>query len=429
MILNIPTIHPQISDANNHIYKPERMLNTLNVHAEKYTPEEMEKKLDEYQKKRNELQYYPMHLTFIDNLKNLFSYNLSYIKIMIVFRLNDTTLKLSNENDVRSNMCNMYLLYSLIFPDIKIDISRCRIECDDYIKTSFIEFVNNNHSKFVNIDFTNVFTIDNVLNDIIYDSEKFNIISIAKFDGFNEINKSKYDNIVHVSKLLKTIIENFNTEQSKCNIKSSQIDITSNIKQIPIVKPIDVVDKIPEEDIIGWSTKNESVTDFSFSLFEKNDVYTTYATVTKAYHILYNTVFGRVLIIDSLEHNMIKNEEFIMLRDVTFDEYNLLTKYNIDELLDYECLESDINVVKKFVNDLFNDHSEYIINEQIKEYIDRNYIITTNINDRIKFSVIYADFSNKDLISTVKFAESLKTIGLLKKRYGDGIYWYGLIVR
>jgi hypothetical protein len=69
----------------------------------------------------------------------------------------------------------------------------------------------------------------------------------------------------------------------------------------------------------------------------------------------------------------------------------------------------------------------------MKQYINKVYTITSNLEDRIQFNDIYKQVL-KDIHIKEEYKSTiykilplvLKDIGLEKKRYSTGIYWYGL---
>lgn len=139
------------------------------------------------------------------------------------------------------------------------------------------------------------------------------------------------------------------------------------------------------------------------------------------------------------------------------------TEFGFIKLFDYETTNIEIInfIEREFYNIKFNDvkeinkklllTSQYIefltkqddsnmleISEeiQVKKFINDNYTITDNVTDKMKASVLHDIIVNSKVLNIdsnkiagfkTRLSKYLKELGLQKKRYNDGFYYYGII--
>ena len=86
------------------------------------------------------------------------------------------------------------------------------------------------------------------------------------------------------------------------------------------------------------------------------------------------------------------------------------------------------SLYKNLKSTLPKETCDILIENQVKNYINWNYQITDNISDRIKVFDLYNSCKNeyKCTIDSRQFSKILLNLNLKKKRYQDGIYYYGL---
>lgn len=91
----------------------------------------------------------------------------------------------------------------------------------------------------------------------------------------------------------------------------------------------------------------------------------------------------------------------------------------------FEECESMYNTLK---STLPKETIDTLIENQIKNYINWNYQITDNVSDRIKVLELYNLIKTEYdcIIDSRQFSKILLKLNLKKKRYQDGIYYYGL---
>jgi hypothetical protein len=74
--------------------------------------------------------------------------------------------------------------------------------------------------------------------------------------------------------------------------------------------------------------------------------------------------------------------------------------------------------------------------QQVKKFLHSKYIIDDDINHKMKASILYDLIINSNVVKIdndkisgfrTRLSKYLKEIGLHKKRYNDGFYYYGII--
>ena len=150
------------------------------------------------------------------------------------------------------------------------------------------------------------------------------------------------------------------------------------------------------------------------------------------YNIYYNNQFNNIVIIDDYKDKMNIQE----IKKI-FPELELINKCQLNDnmiLILTNEIYIDFNDAKNKVNNLLNNNIEKISINEIKQLINKYFDISSDSNDIIKFTNIFNKISC-DIIINDKLSNYIKKqlpnvlldLGLEKKRYSDGIYWYGLI--
>lgn len=115
-------------------------------------------------------------------------------------------------------------------------------------------------------------------------------------------------------------------------------------------------------------------------------------------------------------------------------DMNMSLRENVIDTLDveeFETIETCMDTLKKATN--------VITHTQLKEWIQQNYRISTDMNHRIQYTVLL-DSITKNIMNLYSLPSDnelrpylrknlpyvFKELGLHKKRYRDGIFWYGL---
>ena len=113
--------------------------------------------------------------------------------------------------------------------------------------------------------------------------------------------------------------------------------------------------------------------------------------------------------------------------------FNILDFNNIDELnIRLISISEYIELSNK--NTIIDNSSEFNEEKNIKNYFKKNYTINNDINNKMKASTLHDLIINhtfvldKNKLSGFKnrLSRYLKELGLEKKRYNDGFYYYGI---
>lgn len=165
------------------------------------------------------------------------------------------------------------------------------------------------------------------------------------------------------------------------------------------------------------------------------DIFPNEVSLNKSteYNLYYNKQFNIGIVLDSGILSQMDNsmyfQELIKVQAVSINDVKDINKIkNKLSTRDFDSLDE----FEKYVD-------EYIIKsklttEDIKDKINQIYKITDKIENKMKFMDIYDDIiecmkleeNNKNLLRR-KLPNIFLEMGLKKKRYNDGIYYYGLI--
>ena len=270
------------------------------------------------------------------------------------------------------------------------------------------------------------------------------IKSMLKPNSFFNNNDFDADEFVEKINEYTKLVEYFNIKSNEkievinnTNVPSTS-PISSNNTNVPSIRPIpDFRGSIPDgilsnNDIIEGYTEDKYYEPMNLSDF--ND---TLLNSSIKYNIYYNNQFNNIFIIgtdDDMQlplHNNQLLQEFSLLfsnykLDISQEERLKLCK---EILVNEDDAKTKIN---KMMNDTIID-SKLSINE-MKELITKYFTITTNLENRVRFTNIWEIITSKLKISEPYVAYLkrqlpviLEDLKLQKKRYADGIYWYGLV--
>jgi hypothetical protein len=141
-----------------------------------------------------------------------------------------------------------------------------------------------------------------------------------------------------------------------------------------------------------------------------------------------NTV---VVMNDSFDYETLYFKDITYIGESSNGVANMYHKQVYSDIESFKTLFNNLQKIK-MINHIPIDDTFKLL----KGYILNNYTITDKQEDRIKSSVLYNQFMN-DLkvniknardctISLCTFSNDLMELGLKKKRYSDGFYYYGL---
>lgn len=156
----------------------------------------------------------------------------------------------------------------------------------------------------------------------------------------------------------------------------------------------------------------------------------------RSYYVLYNSVYEAVLICvksASIDKCVQEFKDFKLIRE--YEDLMDITFNKINEYFSKNMYCTEEMLIKKL--DAFE--SLYDIDKRcplekekrlILYYINSNYNISNNVENRIKVSILLDNVQKELRINDVnlkyRFTSILYEIGLQKKRYSDGMYVYGI---
>lgn len=244
----------------------------------------------------------------------------------------------------------------------------------------------------------------------------------------DEMNDNNLEIVKYIFETQETILDNIEITPYNCDYNVLNPSFGSNAFQFSDDSSYELI----ELSCVFNHTSRLKQTD-------RKDVHT--------YSIMYNLKYNKSFVLKNPteeEFALIKNIEnygFVNLANMQTnnDEISELINTNfglcdfnsISELnLKLNAFSENVEYISKHVN-VANNHA----NEEtkVKTFILNNFTINNNIENRMKSSVlydkiIYSKIVNKQDIASfkIRLAKYLQDMGLEKKRYSDGIYYYGI---
>ena len=243
-----------------------------------------------------------------------------------------------------------------------------------------------------------------------------NLTNLSIIDNFGLLNKNiNYDELL-------SLIEDTESYYSKYNeyIKTSEDSIQT----------ISYCNKLSEafEKVSLTKTIDECI------MFKKSsDIYITsimfFNEDTDAYNIISNKDE------DTHIYHLAKNNCINLPNITNCGTFNIMKDLysKFVDFMEYAYFEDGDHFthISNYVNKI---HEHYKIIKLISKY----YTISTNVKDRMKFTDIYDKILSISSVNSINLDMDksqlknnlpliLKNMGLEKKRYSDGIYWYGLV--
>jgi hypothetical protein len=340
----------------------------------------------------------------------------------------------TNEYKVWTELYNIYIfdigerLTIALIPSKKLDIidtlKKFYLIIDVEVESTNVDdIVISNNTKHFILDTINSLFEEEEYKTFNINKLKKNLLTIIDFEKLI-INSSKCKNIQWNSKCLSKTPENTRLNKS--------VEIPKN-QPIDTIEPYDIICKYHSFDL-----------DNNTDVFSSIQIYAELITDCKKENlvILFNNIYNISIVIKydnpeefcsiftewKIVHTLEKNDKYFDdLNDKfhikTFESYDMINK-KIKAFIDYY----DINIEEK-------NTSVYKINKVdfnvIKELITSKYIINTNEEDKIKSLFLIEETMNLLKINNYVCPKSalpglFLECGLKKKRYSDGIYYYGL---
>jgi len=285
------------------------------------------------------------------------------------------------------------------------------------------------------------------IEDIYNFDKKINLI--LKFDKENEDIINNKNNIDYINQYLYynkpyNPTENFDETKLNNNIKSKL-----NTK---FIKPYIEND---DPDIEGYTREQFCCYKSKYpinGISNNNENYNKLYNIENEsknlsnFYLMYNKIFQLGIILNENEYNKIKEYNelgFNLIKIFNFEKKNIniikmfdiyFNKYfnNINEI--NSSIKTFENTIK-LLNKNKNNKKEDILKKKVLNYIKKNYKITDNTNEKIKASElckilekninINIEIKNS-IIFRNKLYKYLVELGIKKKRFSSGIYYYGL---
>jgi hypothetical protein len=147
-------------------------------------------------------------------------------------------------------------------------------------------------------------------------------------------------------------------------------------------------------------------------------------------YLIYINYYNTSIILKNEDYditNLIKNySDFILIEHCEQEKLEKLTEFLHKRT--FNSIEDFKNVYNSLKSNLPRETTDSVMEFKVKNYIYSKYKITTDVCDRQKASEFYNKVK-KDIQFTFdsrQFSQILLNLGLQKKRYQDGIYYYGL---
>ncbi|NBP66066.1 MAG: hypothetical protein EBU66_15570 [Bacteroidetes bacterium] len=273
-------------------------------------------------------------------------------------------------------------------------------------------------------DNTKAYLIDNM--KVLFDDEDYKKININRL-------KNKLRTMIDFEKLIK------DSNKYSHQISSKSIE---NFNKNPEQKPVNKIEPEPYDNVFYYQNadinNNEGLQ--NVCLYEN-----LVNTNTDKRVILFNNIYNISIVLNEDFFN-IKPEEFcnIFTEWVYIDSIENNEKYYNDlyDRFNLKTFDSYFAIIEKFTTFLdYNDINVHRVKDNttiskvdsnvIKKLISSKYKITTNESNKIKSLALIEEVMNLLRTNNYVCAKSSLPVmflqcGLKKKRYSDGIYYYGL---
>lgn len=161
--------------------------------------------------------------------------------------------------------------------------------------------------------------------------------------------------------------------------------------------------------------------------------------LTASHKVLYNRHFFNAILVDKFTYDLLFNSEHIKKLMPEIEVISELYLKDDAEISDFSQLIAheifySADDLRKIVNFyLSKNNIECPSITAIRKYINANFTLDSDITNRIQFKVLFDDICAGMNINP-KYHEAIKRslplllteLGLAKKRYSEGIFWYGL---
>lgn len=408
---------------------------------------------------------------FLDNLMQFMELTR---KSLIVLKLDEITYKYIYSYSLSINFIDIYRLYKLMFPNLKIDLSKSKFVLRESKKEQ--SFEESSWNKFIDLTTKYSYYFEGDMKQEDFDKDThINGDLIAKLNKYCLIDDKIIDNIDLIVEKNKKIFElsneinkliNEHNELSMYKLSTVQLDTLEKVGETNITPQFSL--EVVSGDQLLVEINNESKNSFVLNTAEdtilqkrskalknyydlralpsismipessRNQIkcineenYETESTEHGENCVLYNKYFGRLILLEYYNRYIFDQlSEFEFVKTLSNFEYKQLIKYYGEQIDSYD--ESDkLEDMKEFINRCLSEISSREKEDKILIFIKDYFRFTNHLEDKMKFTEISRIVNNNfvEKVSNVQLADYLKKLGLAKKRYNDGIYWYGLVDR
>lgn len=167
-------------------------------------------------------------------------------------------------------------------------------------------------------------------------------------------------------------------------------------------------------------------------------------------YVLINDKFLQTLTVKNPEQNVmyiIRNHPefgFVKLFDYTTNNIDIINfierEFDKASFNDIEEVNKKLLVTSQYIDFSIKQNDANMIasteENQVKKFLNSKYSITDDINNKMKASTLYDIIINSNVVKIdsnkisgfrTRLSKYLKDLGLQKKRYNDGFYYYGII--
>ena len=230
---------------------------------------------------------------------------------------------------------------------------------------------------------------------------------------------------------------NMSIDKENTHLNKETIDkIWENIK----VKK----DKAPESIISGIDYEISNLCPYGTDTDAQQPVVTIHENLctrelTATHKVLYNKHFYNAILVDKFKYDLLFSSDQVrgwmpeieVISELYLKDESEVTKFS--ELIMHEIFYSADDLRKMINFYLSKNNTECPSISAIRKYINANFTLDSDITNRIQFKVLFDDICTGMNIN-LKYHEAIKRslplllteLGLAKKRYSEGIFWYGL---
>ena len=371
----------------------------------------------------------PDKITLVDTGYEIFlSKNNQLEKIVEIYKQVDMDLiiyptDIVINKDMESQLFNTFVnIQNTFSPELPIDECIDNVKLDINVFVTHLEKYNNINKKYNQSNKTEVPRVGGIQ-------------SIESFIGLNTRNDQPIESAVGLNEFPIESVKGRNPiEYVKGLNELDDNYATINFGFHESVKELNELDnqRNPIEYVKGLNELDDNYATIDFGN-KKNDSFAK-ATVFDRIQLIKNNVLylksvNRVVVMsDSFDYSKLTFNDIIYIGQIQNCFINTYHKQLYTDVDSFKKLYTQLQSQKCNMTEIKN------VFEILKQYILGEYNITDKQEHKIKSSILYNQFINelkktmKDEMLTIQsFSNELINMGLKRKRYSDGFYYYGLI--